>query len=245
MSGALIAHWRGAAGLRAAAGLAALVTYGNVAALVFAGELPGGSWLAVALGLLFSGVVLLTAVRSSLGPSELGLRIRGTPHAALLGTAVAVVTATVGLVVLRYPPLLGEPVSYPPAATASAAASFPLHLAVFLPLAVVVPEELAFRGLLLARLLRRYPVVRAVLLSAAIYSAWHVAVVLITIGRTNLAADPLFTALGIAGAFAAIAAGGIAFAALRLRTGNLAAPIAAHWVFNAAILMGLQAMRTV
>lgn len=220
--------------------LGALVIYGNAAALVFAGELPGGSWLAVGLGLLFSAVVLLSALRSRVAPSALGLRIRGTPRAALLGTAVAVVTAAVGLVVLRYPPLLGEPVSYPPAATASALASFPLHLAVFLPLAVVLPEELAFRGLLLARLLRRYPVVRAALLSAAIYSLWHVAIVLITVGRTNLAADPLFSALGIAGAFAAIAAGGIAFAALRLRTGNLAAPIAAHWVFNAAILVGLR-----
>ncbi|MGH2450138.1 MAG: CPBP family glutamic-type intramembrane protease, partial [Candidatus Limnocylindria bacterium] len=81
---------------------------------------------------------------------------------------------------------------------------------------------------------------RAILASAALFAAWHAVIVLATIGRTNLQGDALFSGIGIVGAFLAVFAGGVAFALLRWWTGSLAAPVAAHWGFNVAILVGLR-----
>lgn len=59
-----------------------------------------------------------------------------------------------------------------------------------------------------------------------------------TVALTNLQADPLLVIVGLAGAFAAVFVGGILFAALRLATGHVAGSIVAHWVFDAALLVG-------
>jgi len=40
-------------------------------------------------------------------------------------------------------------------------------------------------------------------------------------------------------AFAGVFAGGVIFALLRLRTGNLAAAVLAHWLFDAGLITGL------
>ena len=69
--------------------------------------------------------------------------------------------------------------------------------------------------------------------------AWHLVIVLATLRVTSVAVHPLTAALGIIVAFAAVGTGGLLFAVLRARTGRLAAPIAAHAAFNAAILLGL------
>ena len=45
---------------------------------------------------------------------------------------------------------------------------------VVIPLGTVLPEELAFRGLLLALLGRRYGVVAGILLSSGLFGLWHV-----------------------------------------------------------------------
>lgn len=218
---------------------ASLVLYGNVAAFFFAGGLPGGSVLAAALGVAFAALVLVGARRSGLTLADMGLTRRGALKAALAGSALAAVGAVGALAVMRFPPLLGEPVSYGPAATVGGAA-LAVHILVLVPLAVVVPEELAFRGALLAALRRRYRIAPAVAISAGVFMLWHMTIVGLTLGQTSLAASAVFSALGAAVAFLAVFAGGVAFALLRIATGHLAAPIAAHWGFNAALLVGLR-----
>jgi membrane protease YdiL (CAAX protease family) len=218
---------------------ASLVVYGNVAALFFAGGLPGGSVLAAALGVAFAVVVVVWARRSGLTLADLGVTRRGALGAALVGSALAAVGAAGALVVLRFPPVVGEPVSYGPAATVGGAA-LAVHLLVLLPLAVVIPEELAFRGALLASLRQRYRIAPAVAISAGVFMLWHMTIVGLTLGQTSLAGSVVFSALGAAVAFLAVFAGGVAFALLRIATGHLAAPIAAHWGFNAALLVGLR-----
>ena len=71
---------------------------------------------------------------------------------------------------------------------------------------------------------------------------WHGVIVTRTVALTNLQPDPLLVIVGLAGAFAAVFVGGILFAALRLATGHLAGSIVAHWAFNAALLVGLDAV---
>ena len=43
----------------------------------------------------------------------------------------------------------------------------------------------------------------------------------------------------IAGAFVVLFVGGLTMAGLRVTTGSLATTVAAHWAFNAVILVGL------
>jgi len=47
----------------------------------------------------------------------------------------------------------------------------------------------------------------------------------------------------IAGAFVVLFVGGVIMASLRVTTGSLLTSIAAHWAFNAIILVGLRYQR--
>jgi hypothetical protein len=110
------------------------------------------------------------------------------------------------------------------------------HVAVRIPLATALAEEVLFRGVLLAMLRQRRPPVAAVLWTSMLFGAWHV---LPTIDHyqgnpaSDLVADPgrgrrlavLATALSTTGA------GGV-FAWLRLRSGGVLAPVLAHTAIN-------------
>jgi uncharacterized protein len=166
---------------------------------------------------------------------------RGVIRSATLGLLLALGTALPGLLFLRFPPLIGQAVEYSPLAAISREALLWRAL-VWMPLDTAVPEEFAFRGVLLASLRRRLGVASAVLTSAAVFTAWHVVVVSRTIGMTNLQGQSVFTMLGLLGAFIAVGAGGALFAWLRVTTGHLAGSVIAHWAFNALVLLGLGAI---
>jgi len=168
--------------------------------------------------------------------ADLGLTLRW--RALALGAVFGAVVATIGVLVLRFPPLLGGPVTYMPLATVSDA-ELARHVVFYLPLSVVLPEELAFRGALLGALRAARGMRWAVAGSAFAFGLWHGITVLATVVQTNLSGP--FFALGIAGAFAVVFAGGVAFALLRLRTRSLLTTIGAHWAFNAVVLAGLRA----
>jgi membrane protease YdiL (CAAX protease family) len=110
-----------------------------------------------------------------------------------------------------------------------------------MPLDTAIPEEISFRGALLAGLQCHVAVRRAIVASASVFTLWHVVIVTRTLVATNLADQPLLLGLGIAGALASIFVGGVIFAVLRVRTGNLAGSIVAHWAFNTTLLIGIYA----
>lgn len=109
---------------------------------------------------------------------------------------------------------------------------------VVIPLGTVLPEELAFRGLLLALLGRRYGVLAGILLSSGLFGLWHIAASLGG-GPANAAivgvvgADAAGTVARVSATVAFTALGGVALCWLRLRSGSLLAPILAHWTVNA------------
>jgi uncharacterized protein len=122
------------------------------------------------------------------------------------------------------------------------------HLAVRIPLATALAEELLFRGVLLALFRRRRSPAAAVLWTSLLFGAWHV---LPTIDHyqgnpaRDLAADPsrgrrlavLATTLSTAGA-------GAMFAWLRLRSRSVLAPALAHAAINmSAYLAGRRLVR--
>jgi membrane protease YdiL (CAAX protease family) len=217
---------------------ALLVLYGNGVQLAIRPGLPGTGSTAAAFGVALAIIVLLAARSLGLSRLDLGLTTTGGIRAAAVGALGGAAVAAASLVVMRFPPLLAGPVSYAPVSALGLAQLAP-HVLFFLPLAVVLPEELAFRGVLLALLRRRLGLLAAAVASAFPFALWHAAIVFPTVSQTNLREDALFFALGLSGAWLALLVGGVAFALLRVWTGHLAGSFAAHWVFNAGMLTGL------
>ena len=108
---------------------------------------------------------------------------------------------------------------------------------VVVPLATVVPEELAFRGLLLALLGRRRGLRAATLLSSALFGVWHV-VGALGGGAANAAitsvvgGDAAGTVVRVVVTVVFTSLAGIVLCGLRLRSGSLLAPMLAHWAVN-------------
>jgi len=199
--------------------------------------LPGGSWQFALAGAVLIGVSVIAARIIGLSRESLGLRGAGAVRGAAIGALAAGAIAAIGVVVLRLAPaLIGQPVGYAPLARVSGD-ELARHVAFFLPLGAVLPEELAFRGTLLGGLLARYRVRTAVAGSAVTFALWHGTVAWFTVMNTSL---PVVLIIPAAlGALVVVFAGGLVMAGLRVATGTLAPSVAAHWVFNGVILVGL------
>ncbi len=217
-----------------------LVVWGNVVNYFVQPALPGGDWSAVAWGSALAIVSIAFARLNRLGASGLGLTARGIVRAALVGAGLGVAAGIVGVLVLRFAPaVIGAPVTYQPLIAVDDRA-LETHIVFFLPLAAVLPEELAFRGALLGALLQRRSATAAIAWSSTAFALWHLFVIYTTLLQTSLARTPLAWLAGSL-ALAVVFAGGVAFARLRIRSGTLAASVAAHWSFNTVVLMGLAA----
>ncbi|ACY21940.1 Abortive infection protein [Gordonia bronchialis DSM 43247] len=114
---------------------------------------------------------------------------------------------------------------------------------VLIPLQTVLPEEIAFRGVLqgtLGELFGRWP---TLIIGAVLFGCWHIATSLgLTAGNEGLtqilgSGIPGQVA-GVLGAVIATAAAGLILGWLRDRTTSLLAPIALHWSLNAIGAIG-------
>jgi membrane protease YdiL (CAAX protease family) len=205
--------------------------------------LPGGSWQFVLAGVALIGVSLLAAGSLGLSADALGLRRAGAARGAAFGALAAGATALVGVAVLRLlPSIIGQPIGFSPIARVSAA-ELGWHIALYLPLGAVIPEEIAFRGTLLGGLLARYRVRIAVMISAITFALWHLTVAWFTLMNATM---PVVLVIPAAvAALVIVFIGGVIMAGLRLASSTLATSIAAHWVFNAVVLVGLWTDRPV
>jgi uncharacterized protein len=108
-----------------------------------------------------------------------------------------------------------------------------VHLAVMIPLATVLPEEVLFRGLLQQRweeATGRWW--GGVLGSAVVFGLWHSGPSLAALRRLNPSLSPPEVATAVVRTVAATAVAGVGFSALRVLSGGLAAPIGAHLAVN-------------
>jgi len=178
------------------------------------------------------GLVALLRWRG-LGWAELGL---GREHwRAGMGYALAAVTVVVSVIAVGV--LL--PVTRPMFmnhhyATISGAL---IASMVIIPLQTVIPEELAFRGVLHGALDRAWGFRGVALMGSLLFGLWHVATSL-GLTSSNVGFTRLFGG-GIAGMLAGVTlavlatgAAGFVFSWLRRRSGSLIAPIALHWSLN-------------
>jgi membrane protease YdiL (CAAX protease family) len=222
---------------------ALLVAWGNAASTVLAptAVLPGGSWGYALTGIALAAISLLAARALALDGSALGLRgdpLRGVRLGLLLGTAGSLA----GVAALRSvaPFVVGRAVDYAPLAGVGASELL-WHVAALLPLGIVVPEEIAFRGVLVGAIARARGAWAAIVASSLLFAMWHGAVVFATVGDTTIGPGSPWSPVAVAGALAVIAVGGALLAWLRLTTGALVTTIAAHWAFNVVVLVGLWA----
>jgi membrane protease YdiL (CAAX protease family) len=108
---------------------------------------------------------------------------------------------------------------------------------VVIPLGTVLPEELAFRGLLLDLLGRRQGMLAGTLLSSALFGLWHVLPSLGG-GAANAAmvgmvgADTPGTVVRVVVTVGFTSLAGVVLCWLRLRSGSLLAPVLLHWTVN-------------
>lgn len=109
------------------------------------------------------------------------------------------------------------------------------ELVVTVALGTVVPEELAFRGVLFGAALRLWTTRWAVVITSVLFGLWHVAPTLHTMAD-NQSVRHASTGLVVLGAVAVTAAAGVIFCWLRLRSNSLVAPAIAHFATNGLAL---------
>jgi membrane protease YdiL (CAAX protease family) len=223
-----------------------LISWGNLLQPLIGATapLPGGSWQFVAAGAALVAVALLWARALGLDAAALGMARPGAARGALLGALAGGAIAAIGVALLQTAPtVIGVPVVYGPLLTVSGD-DLARHAAIFLPLGAVLPEEVAFRGTLLAALVRAMGRRAGVTASALTFALWHTVVAFATLADTSLGQIAGLWVAAAIGALVILFAGGVVLGVLRLVSGSLSTSIATHWAFNAVILVGLWAFRT-
>ena len=166
------------------------------------------------------GVVSAVAVASALSVDELGLTRAALPKGLRYG---AVTAAAIGAAVAAAVVIGVDPTGTINDRGAVSGRDMLFQVFVEIPIATVLLEELAFRGVV-AGLLSRVTTPGWVLAGSSLaFGLWHVS-------------PNQFTSLADAGGALATVAGtavaGAAFLMLRRRSGSLAAPMLAHWGTN-------------
>jgi uncharacterized protein len=114
------------------------------------------------------------------------------------------------------------------------------ELGVSIVLLTAIPEELAFRGVLLGSALKLWGPWRASLITSVLFGLWHIAPTLGTMSDNHefkgVAASVGGEILLVLGAIAVTFAAGLIFCWLRLRSRSLIAPIMAHAATNGLAL---------
>ena len=108
---------------------------------------------------------------------------------------------------------------------------------IIIPLQTVIPEELAFRGVLHGTLDRAWGFRGVATLGSVLFGFWHIAssfgLTSGNIGFTRILGTGFGAMIaGVVGAVIATGAAGFVFTWLRRRSGSLLAPIALHWSLN-------------
>ena len=114
------------------------------------------------------------------------------------------------------------------------------ELGVSIVLLTAIPEEFAFRGVLLGSALRLWGPWRASVITSLLFGLWHIEPTLGTM-RDNHATAGLSASIGgqvlvVLGAIAVTFVAGLVFCWLRLRSRSLIAPVMAHAAINGLAL---------
>jgi len=186
-----------------------------------------------------SAVLVWLAGAAGLSGSDLGLVVRDS-RGARHGAAAA------GLVAAAYAVALAVPRTrraFLDTRYDLGAGQALLRSLMVVPLGTVVPEELAFRGVLWALLRRDHGAARATAVSSTVFGLWHVLPALWqghhneTVGHRG-AEDRRRMTITVASVVCFTGVAGVVFCELRRRSDSLLAPIALHWATNGLGVLG-------
>jgi len=114
------------------------------------------------------------------------------------------------------------------------------ELGVSITLLTAIPEEFAFRGVLLGSGLRLWGPWRASLITSALFGLWHIAPTLHTMSDNSavriVSASVVGQSLVVLGSIVVTFVAGLVFCWLRLRSRSLIAPVMAHVATNGLAL---------
>ena len=167
---------------------------------------------------------------------NLGIHTAGIGRSLGWGLAAGIAGSVVVAIFFALPLVSREAVSHPDFRGLSLSRLLWM-LAGQLFLSTAVFEEVAFRGVLHAKLLRLVGPRRALVIGGALFAAWHAVVTWFNLRRSNLPRR-LFAVL-YAGAMANFWIAGVLFGLLRERTGHLAGGVLAHWLIVSSIVIGV------
>jgi membrane protease YdiL (CAAX protease family) len=216
---------RGLIGLTATV-VAVLVVWNNLVIT----RLPGYPASYVVINMAAAAVLLAAARWTGLTWEELGLAPRRMPAGlALGGVCVATIAAAyvVALVVPALRPLLTDA-----RVGRMDAAEITYQTLVRVPFGTVLWEEIAFRGVLLAALLRLFSVRVATVVSAVVFGIWHIRPTLSAVAANDFVHGAVATGAVVLLACLGTAVAGVLFTVLRLRSGSLLAPVLLHLATN-------------
>jgi len=154
----------GTSGWRFALIAIVLVAFGNAADLGAGRDVLTVSWVGVAKAVGTLLIVLAASRWSGVTWREMGVARAGSTQSALIGTAVGLALAILGVIALH----VAAQVTYRPGRGETVPALL-LHGLVGVPLLTALPEELAFRGLLLGLAMRQLSPMKATVLMSAIF----------------------------------------------------------------------------
>jgi uncharacterized protein len=185
-----------------------------------------------------SGVLLLLARRAGVGIGDLGL----APEASGPGirTGLAVATGVAGAVVLGAALPATRRFFVDEKVRDHSTAELTYHLLLRIPIATALGEELVFRAALLGLFGRGRAPAMAVALTSGLFGLWHILPTLESLGTLQPGTTRRATARRaavVAGVVAATAGAGAGFAALRLRSRSILAPVVAHATLNVAAMI--------
>jgi len=192
--------------------------------------------LPVAVGLLTAALILVAWI-GGLTRADLGLGWTEVREGLGYGAA-AVVLVLLVLVIAALIPATNGFLHDSRAAISGGRLAY--ELGVSIVLLTAIPEEFAFRGVLLGSALRMWGPWRASLVTSVLFGLWHIAPTLGTMSDNHefkgAAASVAGQVLLVLGAVAVTFAAGLAFCWLRLKSGSLIAPVMAHAATNGLAL---------
>lgn len=213
-----------------------------VVAILSAADIVGrwGPWPWADLAVPTCAAIVLALSRwFGLSWAELGLS-RGTWRSGLLWGAISAGAITLFIVLAAALPLTRSIFLDDRYRTDTASA---LRYALFsIPLLTVIPEEVAFRGVILGLVNRSYGRRSGVIWSSLLFGLWHITSS-IGLGPQNaglsshLSSGMLANVVPVIGAVLVTACAGLVFCWMCWRSGSLLAPVGLHWALNSAAML--------
>jgi membrane protease YdiL (CAAX protease family) len=216
----------------------ALLVYGNCVSL-FANDTRQTFLLYTNLAVMCALVAFALALGTT--RRELGLApgtwMRDAMWGAALGLALALIPVAF---ILIAPFVTGDPLHVEDIDTL-AGREIALRVAFRVPVGTALPEEVISRGVLFALWLRASGESAAVLATSLVFALWHIVISFGSVSGAGVVERPELVAAGYLLALAGLFIGGVMFAWLRIRTGNVVAPVVVHWLVVALMQLAVWA----